>query len=73
MLGWSITFFIIAIIAGLLGLTGIAGASAGIAQMLFVLFLILFVVFLIMGRRRPPVAEPAFLPFESALSPDRRI
>jgi uncharacterized membrane protein YtjA (UPF0391 family) len=55
MLGWSITFFVIAIIAGLLGFTGIAGAAAGIAQILFILFLILFVVFLIMGRRRPPI------------------
>ncbi len=47
MLGWSLTFLIVALIAGALGFGGIAGASVGIAQMLFVLFLGLFVVTLI--------------------------
>lgn len=54
MLGWAITFFVIAIIAGLLGFTGIAGAAVGIAKILFFLFLVLFVVFLIFGRRAAP-------------------
>src|SRR3569832_2864789 len=54
MLGWAITYFVIAIIAGLLGFTGIAGAAVGIAKVLFFLFLVLFVVFLIFGRRAAP-------------------
>ena len=39
MLGWIITFLVIAFIAGALGSGGIAGASAGIAQILFYVFL----------------------------------
>lgn len=53
MLGWAVTFFVIAIFAGVLGFTGIAGAAAGIAKILFVVFLIVFIVSLFMGRRRP--------------------
>ncbi len=44
MLGWAITFFILAIIAAALGFGGIAGASAGIAQILFFVFLALLVL-----------------------------
>lgn len=39
MLGWSITFFILAVIAAALGFTGIAGAASSIAQILFFIFL----------------------------------
>jgi uncharacterized membrane protein YtjA (UPF0391 family) len=49
MLGWAVTFLIVAIIAGVLGFGGIAGTSAGIAQILFFIFLVLFVLSLI-GR-----------------------
>lgn len=41
MLGWSATFFVIAIVAGVFGFAVVASASTGIAQILFVLFLIL--------------------------------
>ena len=51
MLGWAVTFLIIAIVAGLLGFTGIAGMATQIAWILFVVGLILAVVFLVMGRR----------------------
>lgn len=44
MLGWSITFLLIALLAAVFGFGGIASASAGIAKILFVVFLILFVV-----------------------------
>lgn len=54
MLGYAITFLIIALIAGVLGFTGVMGAAAYIAKILLVVFLILFVVSLIAGRR-PPV------------------
>jgi uncharacterized membrane protein YtjA (UPF0391 family) len=47
MLGWSVTFFIVALIAGALGFSGIAGSAAGIAQILFVVFLALLVISLI--------------------------
>lgn len=44
MLGWALTFFILAIVAAAFGFGGIAGASAGIAQILFFIFLALVVV-----------------------------
>jgi uncharacterized membrane protein YtjA (UPF0391 family) len=42
MLGWSISFLILALIAGALGFGGIANASTDIAKILFFLFAILF-------------------------------
>ena len=47
MLGWAITFLVVALIAAMLGFGGIAGASTGIAQILFAVFLILFVASLL--------------------------
>lgn len=44
MLGWAVTFFVLAIIAALLGFGGIAGATAGLAQILFWIFLALLVL-----------------------------
>jgi uncharacterized membrane protein YtjA (UPF0391 family) len=57
MLGWALTFLVIALIAGVLGFGGIAGASAGIAQFLFVIFIVLFIVAMIARavRGRPPL------------------
>jgi uncharacterized membrane protein YtjA (UPF0391 family) len=52
MLGWTLTFLVIAIIAGVLGFGGIAVASAGIAKILFLVFLVLFAASLIMGLLR---------------------
>jgi uncharacterized membrane protein YtjA (UPF0391 family) len=51
MLGWALTFLVIAIIAGVLGFGVVAGTAATIARVLFFVFLILFVVGLFMGRR----------------------
>lgn len=57
MLGWSLTFLVVALIAGALGFGGIAGASAGIAQILFFIFLILFAITMVMRlvKGKPPV------------------
>ena len=57
MLGYAITFLIIALVAALLGFTGIAIISVEIARILFIVFIVLFLVSLIFGmrmRRRPP-------------------
>ena len=51
MIGWAITFLIIALIAGVLGFSGIAGTAANIAWIFFVIGLILAVFFLVKGRR----------------------
>jgi len=48
MLGWALTFLVVALIAGLLGFTSIAGTAMGVAQILFYVFLVLFVVSLVM-------------------------
>jgi uncharacterized membrane protein YtjA (UPF0391 family) len=52
MLGWALTFLVIALIAGALGFGGIAGASAGIAQILFYIFIVLLLVSLVMHFAR---------------------
>jgi uncharacterized membrane protein YtjA (UPF0391 family) len=51
MIGWAVTFLIIAVIAALLGFSGIAGAAVNIAWILFVVGLILAIVFFVIGRR----------------------
>ena len=44
MLGWAITFLVLALVAGALGFGGIAAVSVEIAQLLFVLFIALFII-----------------------------
>ena len=48
MLGWALTFLVVALIAGVLGFTTVAGTAMGIAMILFFVFLVLFVVSLVM-------------------------
>lgn len=52
MLGYAITFLIIALIAAALGFGALAGTSATIAKVFFVVFLVFFVFSLVRGRRR---------------------
>lgn len=58
MLGWALTFFLIAIVAGVLGFGGVAIISVEIARILFFLFLVGFIVTLVMAlvarRSLPP-------------------
>ena len=60
MLGWAISFLIIAIIAGVLGLGGVALLATDIAQLLFFVFIALFIVsslvHVIKGNTPPPNA-----------------
>lgn len=53
MLGWALTFLLIALSAALLGFGELATAAAGLAQLVFVLFFALFAMSLIVGLRRP--------------------
>jgi len=55
MLGWVITFAILALLAGVLGFGGLDGSFAVIAKALLFVFLALFVISLLLGRRRTPV------------------
>ncbi|MCK6418102.1 MAG: DUF1328 domain-containing protein [Alphaproteobacteria bacterium] len=60
MLGWAITFLVVALIAAVLGFGGIAAVSVEIARILFVVFLILFIITAVLhvvrGRTPPPPA-----------------
>ncbi len=44
MLGWTLTFLVLAMVAAILGFGALAGAAAGIAKILFYVFLILLVI-----------------------------
>jgi uncharacterized membrane protein YtjA (UPF0391 family) len=57
MLGWVVTFLIVALIAGILGFGGIAGASIEIAKVIFFIAVVLFLVSAVIGvsRRRTRV------------------
>jgi uncharacterized membrane protein YtjA (UPF0391 family) len=55
MLGWALTFLIIALIAGVLGFGVVAGTAATIAKIMFFVFLVLFIIGLVMGRRGPAI------------------
>jgi uncharacterized membrane protein YtjA (UPF0391 family) len=52
MLGWVITFLIVALIAAILGFGGIAGVSIEIAKVIFFIAVVLFLVSAIVGLAR---------------------
>ncbi|CAA0113721.1 Uncharacterised protein [Starkeya nomas] len=52
MLGWALTFLVIALIAAVLGFGGIAGTAIEIAKIIFVVAIILFVVSAVVGLLR---------------------
>jgi uncharacterized membrane protein YtjA (UPF0391 family) len=52
MLGWVVTFLIIALIAGILGFGGVAGASIEIAKAIFFIAVVLFLISAVVGLAR---------------------
>ena len=44
MLGWALTFLVVALIAALLGFGGIAGTAVGIAKIIFFVAIVLFLI-----------------------------
>ena len=52
MLGWVVTFLIVALIAGILGFGGVAGASIEIAKIIFFIAVVLFLVSAVIGMSR---------------------
>ena len=56
MLGWALTFLIVALIAAVLGFGGIAGFAVEIAKIIFFVAIILFVISALFGlfRGRSP-------------------
>jgi uncharacterized membrane protein YtjA (UPF0391 family) len=55
MLGWALTFLLIALVAGMLGFGLIEGLSFAIAKVLFFVFLVLFIISLVAGAARRPI------------------
>jgi uncharacterized membrane protein YtjA (UPF0391 family) len=57
MLGWALTFLLLALVAGYMGFFALAGLAASIAKLLLVVFLILLFVGAFSGARRgrPPI------------------
>ena len=57
MIGWAVTFLVVALVAAILGFGGIAGMAIDIAKLIFyvaiILFLIAAVVALVRGRAPP--------------------
>lgn len=51
MLGWALTFLIIALVAGLFSFGLVGGMAYGAAKICFFVFLVLFIVSLLTGRR----------------------
>jgi uncharacterized membrane protein YtjA (UPF0391 family) len=56
MLGWALTFLIVALIAAVLGFGGIAGLSVEIAKIIFFVAVVLFLISALVGlfRGRTP-------------------
>lgn len=52
MIGWAITFLIIALIAALLGFGAIAGTAIEFAKIIFFIAIILFVISAVIGLLR---------------------
>jgi uncharacterized membrane protein YtjA (UPF0391 family) len=52
MLGWAVTFLIIALIAAVLGFGGVAGLSIEIAKIIFFVAILLFAIAAIVGMFR---------------------
>jgi uncharacterized membrane protein YtjA (UPF0391 family) len=52
MLGWALTFLVVALIAAVLGFGGIAGFAVEIAKIIFFVAIILFVISAIFGFMR---------------------
>jgi uncharacterized membrane protein YtjA (UPF0391 family) len=52
MLGWALTFLVIALIAAVLGFGGIAGTAVGIAKIIFFVAIILFLISALTGAFR---------------------
>jgi uncharacterized membrane protein YtjA (UPF0391 family) len=57
MLGWALTFLILALVAAYMGFFALAGLAASIAKLLLIVFVVLLIVSAFSGalRGRPPI------------------
>ncbi len=52
MLGWAVTFLVVALVAGVLGFGGIAGTAVEIAKLIFFVAIVLFAISAVIGLLR---------------------
>lgn len=52
MLGWALTFLVVALVAALFGFGGIAGAAVEIAKLIFFVAIVLFAISAVVGLLR---------------------
>lgn len=52
MLGWAVTFLIVALVAAVLGFGGIAGTAIEIAKIIFFVAIVLFLISAVLGLVR---------------------
>jgi uncharacterized membrane protein YtjA (UPF0391 family) len=52
MLGWAVTFLVVALIAAVLGFGGIAGTAVEIAKLIFFVAIVLFAISAVIGLLR---------------------
>jgi uncharacterized membrane protein YtjA (UPF0391 family) len=52
MLGWAITFLLIALVAAVFGFGGIAGTAVEIAKLIFFVAIVLFAISAVVGMLR---------------------
>jgi uncharacterized membrane protein YtjA (UPF0391 family) len=52
MLGWALTFLIVALVAAILGFGGIAGFAVEIAKIIFFVAIVLFAISAVVGLMR---------------------
>lgn len=57
MLGWALTFLILALVAAYMGFFALAGLAASIAKLLLLVFVVLLIVSAFSGaiRGKPPI------------------
>jgi uncharacterized membrane protein YtjA (UPF0391 family) len=58
MLGWALTFLIVALIAAVLGFGGIAGFAVEIAQIIFFVAIVLFMISAVVALARGRTVDP---------------
>ena len=52
MIGWALTFLVVALIAAVLGFGGIAGTAVEIAKLIFFVAIVLFAISAVVGLLR---------------------
>lgn len=52
MLGWAVTFLVVALVAALLGFGGIAGTAMEAAKLVFFVAIVLFAISAVLGLMR---------------------